>query len=348
MELMLMRDIKESTLKELEEKVRSFGGQAYHARQIFTWIYKKAALDFSQMSDLPKGLRDKLKENFYVSGLEIAQRLKSSDGTEKLLLQLPDANFIEAVIIPAKGRVTGCVSTQVGCKWGCVFCASGLKGFKRNLTCSEILDEVLYLKKEALPLALTHLVFMGTGEPLDNYEQVLQAVKVINSPLGFNIGARRITLSTSGLIPGIQKLSGEGLQLELSVSLHAASDVLRSKLMPINKKYPLTELIKTCKDYGARTNRQVTFEYILIKGVNSKLADAQSLSRLLEGWKLAKVNLIPANAISELKVAAPDKKDILLFKDHLVKRGINVTLRKSRGEDINAACGQLRLNYAQK
>ncbi|MBP7836346.1 MAG: 23S rRNA (adenine(2503)-C(2))-methyltransferase RlmN [Candidatus Omnitrophica bacterium] len=343
-----MEDIKELTLKELERKLQVFGGQAYHARQIFTWIYKKAVLDFNQMSDLPKGLRDKLKENFYVSGLKIAKRLKSSDGTEKLLLQLPDANLIEAVIIPAKGRVTGCVSTQVGCKWGCSFCASGLKGFKRNLAYPEILEEVLYLKKEALPLALTHLVFMGTGEPLDNYEQVLQAVKVINSPLGFNIGARRITLSTSGLIPGIRKLSGEGLQLELSVSLHSASDVLRSELMPVNKKYPLKELIKTCKDYSAKTNRQVTFEYILIKGVNSRLADAQSLSRLLEGWKLAKVNLIPANAISELKVAAPDKKDILLFKDYLVKRGINVTLRKGRGEDINAACGQLRLNYAKK
>ncbi|MBP7836170.1 MAG: 23S rRNA (adenine(2503)-C(2))-methyltransferase RlmN [Candidatus Omnitrophica bacterium] len=343
-----MKDIKRLNLKELEEELQALDVQAYHAKQVFSWIYKKTILDFAQMSDLPKGLRDKLKENFYVSGLKLAQRVKSSDGTEKLLLQLPDANLIEAVIIPAKGRVTGCISTQVGCKWGCAFCASGLKGFKRNLTCSEILDEVLYLKKEALPLALTHLVFMGTGEPLDNYEQVLQAVKVINSPLGFNIGARRITFSTSGLIPGIQKLSGEGLQIELSVSLHAADDALRSKFMPINKKYPLADLIKTCKDYSAKTNRQVTFEYILIKGVNSKLADAQSLSRLFEGWKLAKVNLIPANAISELKVAAPDKKDILLFKDCLVKRGINVTLRKSRGEDINAACGQLRLNYAQE
>ncbi|MFA4989804.1 MAG: 23S rRNA (adenine(2503)-C(2))-methyltransferase RlmN [Candidatus Omnitrophota bacterium] len=341
-----MQDIKELTLKSLEEKLRAFGAQAYHAQQIFTWIYRKATLDFRQMSDLPKDLRDKLKDNFYISGLKIVKRLQSSDGTQKLLFQSQDANLIEAVIIPAKDRVTACVSAQVGCKWACSFCASGLKGFKRNLSCSEMLDEVLYLKKEALPLALTHLVFMGTGEPLDNYTQVLAAVKIINSPLGFNIGARRITLSTSGIIPGIRKLAREGLQVELSVSLHAAEETLRSRLMPVNKKYPLQELIKACKEYSAKTNRQITFEYILIKGVNSDLANAQSLSRLLEGWKLAKVNLIPSNVLSELKAGPPDKKKILFFKDYLIKQGIKVTLRKARGEDINAACGQLRLNYA--
>ncbi|MDD2679570.1 MAG: 23S rRNA (adenine(2503)-C(2))-methyltransferase RlmN [Candidatus Omnitrophica bacterium] len=343
-----MKDIKELTLKGLEEKLKSFGAQAYHARQIFSWIYKKAALDFGQMSDLPAGVRVKLKENFYINGLRIIKRLESSDGTRKLLLALKDANLIEAVIIPVKERVTGCVSAQVGCKWACSFCASGLSGFKRNLTCSEIIDEVLYLKKESLPRALTHLVFMGTGEPLDNYAQVLAAVKIINSPLGFNIGARRITLSTSGVIPGIQRLSGEGLQVELSVSLHAADDALRSKLMPVNKKYPLKDLIKTCKDYSARTNRQVTFEYILIKGVNSSLENARDLSRLLSGWKLAKVNLIPSNSISELKVEPPPRSDILLFKGCLVKHGVNTTLRRERGEDINAACGQLRLSYAKQ
>ena len=343
-----MLDVKELTLKELEEKLRSFGSQAYHAKQIFTWIYKKATLDFAQMSDLPKDLRDKLKENFYISGLEVVKRLESSDGTRKLLFKLKDENLIEGVIIPAKGRVTACISTQVGCKWACSFCASGLKGFKRDLSYPEIIDEVLNLKKESLPFTLTHLVFMGTGEPLDNYAQVLQAVKIINSPLGFNIGARRITISTSGVIPGIQKLAGEGLQIELSVSLHAADEGLRSRLMPINKKYPLKELIQACKDYSAKTNRQITFEYILIKGLNLGLADAQGLVKLLQGWKLAKINLIPSNSISELKVEPPDKKDILLFKDYLFKQGINVTLRKERGEDINAACGQLRLSYAKK
>ena len=343
-----MQDIKELTLEELEGKLKSFGAKGYHAKQIFAWIYKKTTLDFSQMSDLPRDLRDKLKENFYITGLEIVKQLKSTDATQKLLFKLQDAGFIEAVLIPTKDRVTGCVSTQVGCKWACSFCASGLSGFKRNLTCSEILDEVLYLKKESLPHKLTHLVFMGTGEPLDNYAQVLKAVRIINSPLGLNIGARRITISTSGIIPGIQKLAGEGLQVELSVSLHAADDALRSKLMPVNKKYPLPELINACKEYSAKTNRQVTFEYILLKGVNSSLENARGLSRLLSGWKLAKVNLIPSNSISELKVEPPPKNDILLFKGYLVKHGVNTTLRKERGEDINAACGQLRLNYAKQ
>lgn len=343
-----MQDIKELTLEELEGKLKSFGAKGYHAKQIFAWIYKKTTLDFSQMSDLPRDLRDKLKENFYITGLEIVKQLKSTDATQKLLFKLQDAGLIEAVLIPTKDRVTGCVSTQVGCKWACSFCASGLNGFKRNLTCSEILDEVLYLKKESLPHKLTHLVFMGTGEPLDNYAQVLKAVRIINSPLGLNIGARRITISTSGIIPGIQKLAGEGLQVELSVSLHAADDALRSKLMPVNKKYPLPELINACKEYSAKTNRQVTFEYILLKGVNSSLENARGLSRLLSGWKLAKVNLISSNSISELKVEPPPKNDILLFKGYLVKHGVNTTLRKERGEDINAACGQLRLNYAKQ
>lgn len=343
-----MQDIKELTLKELEAELKSFGANAYNGRQIFTWIYKKGVSEFAQMSDLSQGLRDKLSKSFYISGLTIVKKLKSSDGTKKLLFKLKDANLIEAVIIPAKGRVTGCLSSQVGCKFACRFCASGISGFKRNLASLEIIDEVLHLKKEALPDQLTHIVFMGTGEPLDNYAEVIKAIKVINSPLTLNIGARRITLSTSGVIPGIQKLADEGLQIELSVSLHAAIDALRSKLMPINKKYPLKELISACKDYTAKTNRQVTFEYILIKGLNSDLENAKSLAKLLSSWKLAKVNLIPSNFISELKVEPPERKDTLLFKDYLVKQKINVTLRRERGEDINAACGQLRLRYAEK
>jgi len=343
-----MQDIKGLTLKELEEKLKAFGANAYHARQVFSWIYKKAALDFDGMSDLARELRDKLKENFYVSGLQAVKRLKSKDGTKKLLFKLKDGNCVESVIIPAKERFTGCVSTQVGCKFACQFCASGIEGFKRNLTSLEIIDEVLQLKKETLPAQLTHLVLMGTGEPLDNYGETLKAVKVINSSEAFNIGARRITISTSGIIPGIQKLAGEGLQVELSVSLHAADDELRSRLMPINKKYPLKELILCCKEYTAKTNRQVTFEYILIKGLNSSLENARDLSRLLAGWKLSKVNLIPSNFIKELKVEPPDRKDILSFKDYLAKNRINVTLRKERGADISAACGQLRLNYEKK
>ncbi|MFA5287384.1 MAG: 23S rRNA (adenine(2503)-C(2))-methyltransferase RlmN [Candidatus Omnitrophota bacterium] len=343
-----MQDIKELSLKELEDKLKTFGVQKYHAKQIFSWVYKKSALDFSEMSDLPKDLRDKLKDNFFITGTEIVKRVKSNDGTKKLLLRLADASFIEAVIIPINARLTGCVSTQVGCKFACRFCASGMSGFKRNLSCPEILDEMLLLEKEVLPKRLTNLVFMGTGEPLDNYEEVLKAAKTINSSLGFNLGARRISISTSGVIPGIRKLASEGLQIELSVSLHAADDKLRSELMPVNKKYPLKELIETCKEYSEKTNRQVTFEYILIKGLNSDLKNARLLVKLLSGYKLSKVNLIPSNPVNELKLEAPDKTDILLFKDYLVKQGVNVTLRRERGGDIEAACGQLRLKYAEK
>ncbi|MDO8661783.1 MAG: 23S rRNA (adenine(2503)-C(2))-methyltransferase RlmN [Candidatus Omnitrophota bacterium] len=343
-----MQDIKELTLKELEETLKSFGANAYNARQIFSWIYKKGVSEFAQMSDLSQSLRDSLSKSFYISGLAIVKKLKSSDGTQKLLFKLKDASLIEAVIIPAKGRITGCLSTQVGCKFACRFCASGISGFKRNLTSSEIIEEVLYLKRESLPERLTHLVFMGTGEPLDNYNEIIRAIRIINSPDGCNIGARRITISTSGIIPGIQKLAGEGLQIELSVSLHAAGEKLRTEIMPINEKYPLKELIAACKEYVAKTNRQITFEYILIKGLNAGLKNAQELSKLLSGWKLAKVNLIPSNLISELKAAPPEKKDILAFRDYLIKHKVNVTLRKERGEDINAACGQLRLTYAKE
>lgn len=343
-----MDDIKALSLETLQSKLMSFGYPRYHARQIFNWIYKKGAVDFAQMSDLAQGLRDKLQENFCISGLEIVDQLKSSDGTKKMLFKLKDFSIVEGVMIPSRGRATGCISTQVGCKFGCRFCASGVSGFKRNLTYLEIIDEVLALKREALPDNLTHLVFMGTGEPLDNYGEVMKAIRIINSVDGLNIGARRITISTSGIIPGIQKLAGEGLQIELSVSLHAADDDLRSSLMPVNKKYSLKELISSCKEYSVKTNRQITFEYILIKGLNSDLKSAQDLVKLLGGWRLAKVNLIPSNPIAELKIEVPERKDILLFKDYLEKQGLNVTLRKERGEDINAACGQLRLGYEKK
>ncbi len=341
-----MQDIKELSLGELEDKLVASGFPGYHAKQIFSWIYRKGATDFAQMSDLARGLRDKLKEAFSITGISVIKKLISRDGTKKLLFKLKDGNLIEAVIIPAKERVTGCVSTQVGCKFACRFCASGLSGFRRNLSCSEIIDEVLYLKKETAASKLTHLVFMGSGEPLDNYIEVLKAIKIINSPSGFNIGARRITISTSGIIPGIRKLAGEGLQIELSVSLHAANEGLRSRLMPVNKEYPLKELIKACKEYSVKTNRQITFEYILLKGLNASLEDAQELAALLAGWRLAKVNLIPSNPVKELKVEPAKRKDILLFKDYLKRQGVNVTLRRERGEDVNAACGQLRLKYA--
>jgi len=354
-----MQDIKELGLKELEDKLLSWNLPKYHAKQIFSWIYQKGAFDFSSMSNLPLALRKKLAGEFYILGLALADLRVSRDGTTKFLFELKDKNLIEAVNIPMKKRapgpiggagarlcaVTGCISAQVGCKFSCQFCASALKGFKRNLTVGEILDEALYLKNNTRQAELAHIVFMGTGEPLDNYENVLKAIRVINSPQALNIGARRITISTSGIIPGIKRLAAEDLQVELAISLHSADDKIRSQLMPVNKKYPLADLIKCCQEYIAKTNRQITFEYILIQGLNSNLAAAQNLVRLLKDLRLAKVNLIPANSIPGLKVIPPPKAEISTFKECLFKNGINVTLRQERGQDIDAACGQLRLRH---
>ena len=342
-----MKDIKDLDLKELEDILVSWGERSFHARQILSWIYKKGVTDFAAMSDLPSDLRRRLQENFYILSLKLIKKVKSHDGTEKFIFALKDKNFIEAVIIPAGKRITGCISTQAGCKFACLFCASGALGFKRNLTSPEMLEEILYLKNNSLGEKLTHLVFMGIGEPLDNYDNVLRAIRMINSPYAFNIGARRITLSTSGVIPAIKKLSGEGLQIELSVSLHAADDKTRGTLMPINRIYPLKDLITVCREYISKTNRQITFEYVLIKDINSGLQNALKLSKILKGLN-CKVNLIPCNIIKELKVEPPEKPEILLFRDYLLKSGINVTLRRPRGEDIEAACGQLRLRYEEK
>ena len=346
--LIIMQDIKELSLKELEDKLLSWGSPKYYARGIFNWIYQKGAFEFSRMSNLPAPLRKTLTDEFSILGLSLADLQESGDGTTKFLFELTDKNLVEAVNIPAARRITGCISSQVGCKFGCHFCASALKGFKRNLTLGEILDEVLYLKNNLKTGQLTHIVFMGTGEPLDNYENVLGAIRLLNSPLAFNIGARRITISTCGIIPGIKRLQEEDLQIELSISLHAADDKTRSQLMPVNNKYPLAALIECCREYIAKTNRQVTFEYILIKGFNSDLATADKLVNLLKDLRLAKVNLIPANPIAELKVFPPLEREILMFKDKLFNSGINVTLRKERGQDIDAACGQLRLRHEQE
>lgn len=344
---MQKENIKNLSLQELQEVLSSWQEKLFHARQVFRWIYKKGSEDFSLMSDLPPALRKKLGEKFILNSLQLSKAVKSSDGTEKFLFELADKHLIEAVSIPAKGRVTGCISTQAGCKFGCAFCASGKLGFRRNLAAAEILDQVLYLKNKSSAKELTHIVFMGTGEPFDNYKEVLKAVRMINSPDGLNIGARRITISTAGLIPGIEKLSKEGLQIELSVSLHAADNKTRDAIMPINKIYPLEDLISSCRAYFKATNRQVTFEYVLIQGLNSNLQSVQKLGRILTGMD-CKVNLIPANPIAEQRVFPPQSKDIALFKNTLLKIGVNVTLRRPRGQDIDAACGQLRLKYEKK
>ncbi|KPK98892.1 MAG: hypothetical protein AMJ95_02130 [Omnitrophica WOR_2 bacterium SM23_72] len=340
-----MRDLKDFNLCELETLLQDWGFPVFHAHQIFVWLYQKKASDFNSMSDLPLDLRKKLKENFYIQGLRVAEKRISKDKTEKFVFKLWDKHFIESVLIPTKTRITVCLSSQVGCKFACRFCASGLKGFKRDLSVGEIMEQVLTLRNNSSGQKVTHIVFMGTGEPLDNYDRVLKAIRIINSDYSFHIGARRITISTCGIIPGIKRLAQEGLQLELSVSLHAAEDSSRTRLMPINKKYPLKELILACEEYIKRTGRQITFEYILMKGINSDLQNAQKLSKILKSVRPCKVNLIPSNSIEELKIGPPERVKINLFRNYLFKENIPVTVRKGRGEDIEAACGQLRLRH---
>lgn len=331
------------TVKELEDILSNWQEKKFHAKQIFSWLYKRRAKDFDTMSDLSLSLRELLTKNFYLFSFDLIKRLVSKDGTEKFLFGLRDRNFIEAVLIPTEKRVAVCISTQVGCKFACIFCASGISGFRRNLSCAEIVGEILYLKNNYSAKEITHIVFMGIGEPLDNYDNLIKAIRIINSTYGLNIGARRITVSTCGIIPALKNLAKEGLQIELSISLHAADEKTRTSLMPINRIYSLRNLITAAREYTKETNRQVTFEYVLIRGINSSLQNAKDLSKILKGWKLCKLNLITANPVKKRKIAPLDPKEAALFKDYLLSQGINVTLRRPRGGDIDAACGQLRL-----
>ncbi len=344
-----MLDIKDFSLEELRVWLKNCGEQEFHASQIFSWIYKKQVQAFDQMSDLSQELRKKLKESFFIFGSTLKKQEISGDGTEKFLFSLKDVvkdvKFVETVVIPAEDRATVCLSCQAGCRFGCKFCASGLLGFSRNLSCGEIIEQALFIKNYLAKKALTHVVMMGTGEPLDNYDNVIKAVKIINSKEGINIGARRITISTCGLVPGIKRLAEEKMQFELSVSLHAGTDAVRSRIMPVNKIYPLKELVFACKEYICKTGRQITFEYVMIKNLNSSLQEAEGLVRMVKQLGLVKINLIPVNPVPEYRIEPPNKLEAILFKDALIKAGVNVTLRKARGQDILAACGQLRLRY---
>ena len=339
-----MTDIRDYSLEELEGVLEQWQMPLYHAKQVFSWIYQKGVSSFDKMTNLSVALRNRLKEKFTFTRLELVKLRESGDGTKKFIFRLGCGNFIESVLIPAQGRYTVCVSSQVGCKYGCRFCASGLGGFKRNLETGEILTQLLAINYQLKNERASHVVFMGTGEPLDNYDNVIKALRIINAKEGLRIGARRITISTSGVIPGIERLAKEDLQIELSVSLHASDNATRAQLMPINKQYPLQELIAACKKYALETKRQVTFEYVLIREVNCSDKSAQDLVKLLEGWN-AKVNLLVYNPVKELSLSAPHQREAVKFRHILEKGGLIVTLRKSRGQDIEGACGQLRVKY---
>ena len=339
-----MTDIRNYSLEELEQLFKDWKASLYHAQQVFSWVYQKEAASFAEMTNLSLDLRKRCKEKFIFQELKLIKMQESTDGTKKFLFGLEDNNLIESVLIPAEGRNTACLSTQVGCKYGCRFCASGLAGFKRNLLAWEIIAQVLEINKHLAKSRVSHIVFMGIGEPLDNYNNVLKAIKIINYHGGLNIGARRITISTSGLIPAIERLSKEGMQIELSISLHASDDKARSQLMPVNKKYPLKELITGCKKYAFVTGRQVTFEYALLKEINSSRQSAENLAKLLKGWN-AKVNLLIYNPVKDLPYEPAPGPEVLAFRKLLEDARIPVTIRKPRGKDISAACGQLRISH---
>ena len=329
------------------------GLRPFRADQILQCLYRDYITDWDQATTLPKDLRETLKVEFPLRPPEVLDRAVAADGTVKLLLGLADGNSVETVVIPANGRLTQCVSSQVGCAMGCVFCASGSQGLVRSLAADEIVAEVMAAqrlfatpenRRQGSGLCLTNLVVMGMGEPFANYDETLRALRLLNAGRGPNLGARHITLSTCGVVPGIARLAAEGLQFELSVSLHAPNDDLRSRLMPVNRRWPIDELLSACADYTSRTGRVITFEYTLVKGLNDSRSCASELASRLRRLPGCKVNLIPLSPVTHRPdLETPDEPTQLAFLDVLMKAHIQTMLRRSRGRDASAACGQLRL-----
>jgi 23S rRNA (adenine2503-C2)-methyltransferase len=341
-------NLKSLTRDELLARFAVLQEPLYRADQLLQWIYQKQAASFDQMSNLPATLRQKLIAGFELNALHALHTRHATDTTEKFLFQLHDRSLIETVLIPAtpgltssSDRQTVCVSTQVGCAYACRFCASGLNGWKRNLTAAEIVDQVLQIQK-LIGQRINNIVVMGMGEPLANFDNLMRALTVINAPWGLGIGARKITVSTVGLVPQIKRLADEPLQLRLAVSLHGATDAVRDKIMPVNRKYPLKELVAACDYYCNTKQRMMTFEFILIDGVNDSLEQAHKLAAIARRLH-AKVNLIPYNAVEGLPWKRPDRDRCKMFQHRLKTAGISATLRMEKGTDIAAACGQLRL-----
>jgi 23S rRNA (adenine2503-C2)-methyltransferase len=337
------KDIRDLSLEELEQYFSSVGEKVFRATQVFEWIYQKNAWSFDVMVNLPKELRERLKGEFALRPNEIAEKMVSSEGTTKFLFDLYDHEKIESVLIPTATRTTACISTQAGCKFGCKFCASGIGGWSRNLTCAEIVTQVLHVKEESLKheRPLSNIVFMGTGEPLDNFDNLFKAIRIINAEKGIGIGARHITISTVGLVPRIKELSKQNLQIELAISLHGYDNESRNLLMPVNRKYPFDDLIEACREHFKRTKRQITFEYILIKDVTCTDKAVESLKKAFKGI-ICKMNLIPYNPVSEFGHKTPSREEMYRFRDQLEDAGIHATIRTPRGRDVAAACGQLR------
>ena len=342
------QDIKSLTLEELTEAIRQMGDKPFRAKQIYQWLHQKLVADFDEMSNLSKPLREKLKEQFVLTALYPADvKISQIDGTRKYLFRLADGNVIESVWMQYHHGNSVCISSQVGCRMGCRFCASTLDGLERNLTPAEMLDQVLFTQKDS-GLPVSNIVLMGIGEPLDNLDTVLKFLELVNHPDGMNIGMRHISLSTCGIVPGIRRLAELELQLTLSVSLHAPDSETRSKIMPINRAYDVEELFRACHDYFDKTGRRISFEYAMIDGVNDHDWQADLIARKLRGMP-GHVNLIPLNDVVESPYK-PSRR-IGAFQKRLESHGITATVRRSLGGDIDASCGQLRrkaMEEAQK
>ena len=338
-----MKNLYGYKLEDLEELMISLGQKKYRATQIFKWIYERGVANFDEMSDISLSFREVLKNEFTLSIPTIYKKQVSSDGTIKLLLSLGDDSKIETVLMRYNYGLVACVTSQVGCNMGCAFCASGLFKKQRNLEVHELVGQILVLNNllKEENKKITHVVVMGTGEPFDNYDNVMKFIRILNNPHGFAIGARHLTVSTCGLVEKIREYANEGIQINLAISLHAPSDKIRNKIMPISLKYPLDQLMDAVKYYEATAKRRVTFEYILLEDINDSIENAKELAKLIKGTT-SYVNLIPYNPVGELKYKRTSGNRVHRFMDALIKEGVNVTVRKEFGTDIDAACGQLR------
>jgi len=335
-----VKNIKDYDLNELKEEFIQMGEKSFRAEQVFKWLYENKVTSFEEMTNLSLELREKLKQNYEMHNFKILKKQESSDGTKKYLFDVLDGNAIETVLMSYHHGYSICVSSQIGCKMGCKFCAStGIK-FIRNLTSGEIVEQILAVERDN-GIRISNVVFMGIGEPLDNYDNVVNAIRIINNQKGINIGARHISISTSGIVPKIYQLAEENIQCTLSISLHATTDEKRSSMMPVNNAYNIQELIQASKDYIEKTNRRISFEYALAKDNNDNLEDAKRLIKLLKNM-ICHVNLIPINKIENGKYTKSSNENIIKFRDYLNEHGIVATIRRELGSDIDAACGQLR------
>ena len=335
-----MKNIKDYDLNELKQELISIGEKPFRAEQIFKWLYVEKVHSFDEMTNLSLELREKLKQNYDMCNYSIVRKLESKDGTKKYLFGLSDGNVIESVLMQYHFGKTVCVSSQIGCKMGCKFCASTGIAFIRSLTSGEIVEQIIAIEQD-IGEKISNVVFMGIGEPFDNYGNVMNAIKILNNQKGLNIGARHISISTSGIVPKIYQFADENVQCTLSISLHSANNETRSSMMPVNNAYNIQELIKACKYYISKTNKRISFEYALAKDNNDNQKAADELVELLHGM-LCHVNLIPINKIENGKYIKSSNENIIKFRDYLNSKGITATIRRELGSDIDAACGQLR------